>query len=130
MADIKRVNGTATGGGFYGYQYTVIRVQNNNVFTADTVAADLTITEGGYTKAIKAAEMIGSIVILGDRDSGADYFTAVFDRATLNDGAGATTAGTWGALKDALASEVGGSAGDYTVVSSTALNGDASFTLA
>jgi hypothetical protein len=128
MASISRVNGTPAAGSFYGYQFVVVKIAASaSVFTADSVdGTTLAITEGGYTKAIKAAEQIGSFIILGNRN--ADYFSAVFDRSTLNDGPGATTSGTFGALKDALDSEVGGAT--WTITTSTALNGLGTFTFA
>ena len=128
MASISRVNGTPAAGSFYGYQPVVVKIAASaSVFTADSVdGTTLAITEGGYTKAIKACEQVGSFIILGARD--ADYFTAVFDRSTLNNGAGATTSGAFGALKDALDSEVGGAT--WTITTSTALNGAGTFTFA
>jgi hypothetical protein len=128
MAEISRVNGTPAAGGFYGYQFVVVKVAANaSVFTADSVnGTTQVITEGGYSKAIKAAQQVGSIIILAARD--ADYFTAVFDRSTLNNGAGGTTSGTFGAFKDALDSEVGGAT--WTITTSTALNGVGTFTYA
>jgi hypothetical protein len=128
MASISRVNGTPAAGSFYGYQFVVVKIAANaSVFTADSVnGTTKVITEGGYSQAVRAAHQVGSIIILGARD--ADYFTVVFDRATLNDGAGATTSGTFGALKDALDSEVGGAT--WTITTSTTLNGAGTFTYA
>lgn len=129
MAGIDRVNGAPSAEAFYGgYQPLVIKVENNGVFTANTGGGTTAIVEGGYAKAVKALQTVGSIVWLGTQT--ANSFTAVVDGATVNRGAGATTAGTWGALKDALASEVGGAAGDFTVTSSNALNGAGTFTFA
>jgi len=113
MASISRVNGTTQTGAFYGMKPALVIVNYSNVFTADSVAGDLTITEGGYTKAVKALEEVASIIWLGARHSGADYFSAVIDYSTFNDGAGATTTGQYGALADALASQVGGTATTY-----------------
>jgi len=130
MADVSRFNGAPAAGGFYGYQPKFVKVAATNKFTADTGGAGTAITEGGYSKAVKAAQVVGSIVILGARDSGSDYFSCVFDAATVNDGAGDTTAGAWGAFIDALAATVGGTAGDYAVTSGTEINGDGTITYA
>lgn len=128
MAGIGRVHGAPAAGAFYGLQPTVVKVAATGKFTADSGTAPTAITEGGYTKAVKAMQTVGSIVWLAARD--ADVFTAVVDGATLNNGAGATTAGAFGALRDAMVSNCGGVVGDYTVTTSTALNGDGTFTFA
>jgi len=128
MASIARVNGTPANGSFYGYQPVVVKIAANaSVFTADSVnGTTKVITEGGYSQAVRAVQQVGSVIILGARD--ADYFTAVFDGATLNNGPGGTTSGTFGALKDALDSEVGGAT--WTITTSTVLNGAGTFTYA
>ena len=130
MASISRVNGTPAGGEFYGYQFIVVKVANsNNVFTADAVdGTTKVITEGGYSQGVRAAQQIGSMVALGGQANAG--FCAIFDQATLNNGPGATTSGAFGALKDAFVSEIGGSAGDYTITTSTALNAAGTFTFA
>lgn len=130
MADVSRFNGAPAAGGFYGYQPKFVLVTASNKFSADTGGSGTAITEGGYSKAVKAAQLVGSIVILGARDSGSDYFSCVFDAATVNDGAGETTSGTWGAFIDALAATVGGTAGDYTVTAATEINGAGTITYA
>ena len=86
----------------------------------------LTITEGGYTKAVKAIEQVASVIWLGARHSGSDYFSAVVDYSTFNDGAGTTTTGQYGALADALYGQLGGTASSYQSGTSvyTTLNGD------
>jgi len=126
MASISRVNGTATTGAFYGMKPALVVVNYSNVFTADSVAGDLTITEGGYSKAVKAIEQVASVIWLGDRDSGSDYFSAIVDYSTFNAGAGPDTTGTYGALADALAGQVGGTASTYQSGTNvyTTLNGD------
>ena len=130
MAELSRFNGAPAAGGFYGYQPKFVLVTASNKFTADTGGAGVAIVEGGYTKAVRAAQSVGSIVILAARDSGSDYFTCVFDAATVNSGAGETTAGDWGALIDAMASAVGGAAGDYAVTEADGINGDGTITYA
>lgn len=130
IGQIDKVHGSAAPGAFYGLQPLVVKVADStNGFTADTVDGNGQITaEGGYAKAVKALESVASVVWLGAQANGS--FTAVVDGGTANNGAGATTAGAWGALRDAMVSQVGGSAGDYTVTTSSVLNGAGTFTFA
>lgn len=128
MATIARVHGSPDAYSFYGLQPKVVLINRANVFTADTGGGTTAITEGGRTKAIRALQTVASIVWLGGQHSGDDYVCAVVDSATFNDGPGATTAGTYGALKDALVATVGGAAGNYTITASTALEADGTFT--
>lgn len=130
MAGIARKNGSPLAGAFYGLQPTVVLITTTNLMTADTGGGTTEIVEGGRTKAIRALQTVASIVWLGGQHGGNDYVCAVVDGATLNNGAGLTTAGAFGALKDALAAEVGGVPGDYTITTSTALNADGTFTFA
>jgi len=132
-AGIARVHGQAAPGAFYGYTPLVVKVAATGKFTADTVNGTTgAITDGGYAKAIKAVQTVGSIVWLGAQT--ANTFTAVVDYPSANQGdgaggnAGATTG--FGALKAALAAALGGAAGDYTITTATALNGDGTFTFA
>ena len=103
MASINRVHGTVSTGAFYGYSPLVIKITDSDsaAFTADTVAASGAITKGGYSKAVEAVESLGSIVWLGARTD-AHYFTCIVDGPSFNAGAGATTSGAYGALKDAV----------------------------
>ena len=129
MASVDRFNGSPAAGSFYGYQFVAIKVANsNNVFTADSGGAGTAITEGGYSKAVKAFGQISSLICLGTQVAGS--FTAIVDAATVNAGPGGTTSGAYGALKDAMVSQIGGSASDYTVTTSTALLGSGGFTYA
>jgi hypothetical protein len=57
-------------------------------------------------------EQVASIIWLGNSQDD-DYFSAIVDYATFNTGAGGTTAGTYGALADALASTVVGTAATF-----------------
>ena len=127
-----RVHGFVAAGGFYGYQPLVIKVADSGSgFTVDApsseATAGATIVPGGYSKAVKAIETLGSIVVMGAQTNASIAF--IVDAATFNAGAGATTAGAYGALKDALASQ-GFTVGNLTVTTSTALNGDGTFTFA
>jgi len=129
MAEVNRYNGSPAAGSFYGYQFVVIKVANsNNVFTADSGGGATAITEGGYAKAVRAFAQISSLIVLSTQVNAA--ITVIVDAATVNAGPGGTTSGAYGALKDAMASAVGGSASDYTVTTSTALLGGGSFTFA
>ena len=130
MAEIGRISGSPAAGQFYGYNFVVIKVANsNNVFTADAVdGTTRIITPGGYSGAVKALAQIGSLIVLGTQAAGT--FTAIVDAATVNNGPGGTTSGAYGALKDALVSQISGTASDYTVTTSTALNGAGTFTYA
>ena len=115
---LDRYHGKAYAASFYGYQPRAVQIYNSSDKPFDydsTVNSDGTIVEDNYDKSVKACEQIGSIILLGSSNSDYSYFTAVFDRATVNDGPGATTAGTWGALKDALASQLGVSAGNFDI---------------
>lgn len=125
-----KVNGKLAAGAFYGYQPLVILVAATGKFTATTGGTSQAdpLVEGGYDKAIRAVQQLGSTIIVGAQT--ANNFAVIVDGATFNAGAGLTTAGAYGALKDALVSAVGGSVGNYTVTTSSALNGDGTFTFA
>jgi hypothetical protein len=115
MASISRVNGTpAATGAFYGLKPALVTITYANKFTADAQdGTTYVITEGGHSKAVKALEQVASIIWLGNSYDD-DYFSAIVDYATFNTGAGGTTAGTYGALADALTSAIGsGTAGTY-----------------
>ena len=129
MADLNRINGTVYATSLYGYALKAIKIARANVLTADSVnGTTLAITEGGYSKAMKAIMQCGTIVIACAQDGGDDYVTVIVDGSTFNDGPGLTTAGAYGALKDALVSEIGGIAGNYTITYSNTLNADGTFT--
>jgi hypothetical protein len=128
MAEIARIHGTVQAGQFYGYTFKVIKINRTDAFTADSVDGNNVITEGGYTKAVKAIMQLGTIVIMGARHSGSDYVSCIVDGSTFNAGPSSTTAGNFGALKDELAAEVGGIASNYTITYSEELNGDGTFT--
>ena len=82
MTGISRVNGgvtaeTLTG----GYQMTFLKVAaNSSQFTADTGGAGTAITEGGFSRAIRAIQTIASIVYIGTRANG--QFVVALDGAT------------------------------------------------
>ena len=115
MAIFSPAHGKAYAASFYGYQPRAVQVYNTSDKPFSYDSSTNPIVEANYDKSVKACEQIGSIILLGSSNSDYSYFTAVFDGATVNDGPGATTAGTWGALKDALASQLGVSAGNFDI---------------
>ena len=130
MADLPRVNGTVQPASFYGLKFKAIKIAATGKFTPDSVDTSTfpgynNIVEGGYTKAVKAVEQCGSIIIQSART--ANTFAVIVDGSTFNAGTGHDTPGAYGALKDALASEVGGTSSDYTITASEVLNGDGTF---
>ena len=127
MALLSRYNGQAAAGAFYGYSPLVIKVADSgNSFTANSGGSGSAITEGGYEKAVRAIESLGSIVWLGGQANGA--ITAIVDQPTFNAGAGATTSGSYGALKDAIVAATGATVNNLTVTTSTVLAGAGTFT--
>ena len=81
MAGISRVHGgvvaeTLTG----GYQMTWLTVAGTNVGTADSGGAGSAITEGNFTKAIRAIQTIATTVYIGPRADGG--FVVALDGAT------------------------------------------------
>ena len=72
MAGISRVHGgvnaeTLTG----GYQTTFISLASaQNLFTADSGGGTTAITEGGFTKAIRAIQTVGTTVFIAPREDG------------------------------------------------------------
>ena len=125
-----KVNGKVASGAFYGYQPLVLKIADSGSgFTAATggTSQSAPLVEGGYDKAVRAIQTLGSIVVMGAQTNAS--IAVIVDAATFNAGAGATTAGAYGALKDALASQ-GFTVGNLTVTTSSALNGDGTFTFA
>jgi hypothetical protein len=128
MAGISRVHGQAVPGAFYGLAPLVLKVADSGSgFTAASGGGTSAITEGGYDKAVRAVESLGSIVWLGTQADAT--FTCIVDSATFNNGAGATTSGAYGALKDALYG-AGFTIVNLTITTSSALNGAGTFTFA
>ena len=81
MAGISRVHGgvvaeTLTG----GYQTQYFTVTGSNVATADAGGAGTAITEGTFTKAIRAIQTVATIVYIGPRADGG--FVVGLDGAT------------------------------------------------
>jgi hypothetical protein len=131
MPTINRVHGQASAGAFYGYSPLAIKVADSgNNFTADTVNATTgVITEGGYSKAVKAIQTLGSIVLLGARTDGTAV-SAIVDAPSFNQGAGAISTGTFGALKDAIVlAGVTSTVTNLTITSGSVFANTAAFTL-
>ena len=123
-----KVNGKVAAGAFQGYQPLVIKVADSQSgFTAasgGTSQAD-PLVEGGYDKAVRAIETLGSIVWQGAQTNAS--ICVVVDGATFNAGAGQTTSGAYGALKDAVASATGISVSNLTVTAYTSITGAGAF---
>jgi hypothetical protein len=134
MALQSRYNGAAAAGAFYGYTPLVIKITDaatTGTLTANTGGSGSAITEGGYEKAVRAIQSLGSVVWLSAQASDSKTITAIVDGSTYNNGAGASTSGSFGALKDALTNAgltVGGS--NLGVTSSSVLNSAGTFTFA
>ena len=135
MATLNRIHGTATAGAFYGYSPLCIKVTDSSSnFTVDTVNGTTgAITEGGYSKMVKAVQTLGSVVILGSQANGA--FCVVVDGPSFNAGGDATNTGAYGILKTlatAVANEIGtaGTIAITTSAASPALTSAGAFTLA
>lgn len=134
MATISKTHGQVAAGAFFGYTPLVIKVADSSTrFTIDSGGGTSAITEGGYSKAVKAIQSLGSIVWLGAQTDAA--ITVIVDQPTFNAGAGATTSGAYGALKDAMVgagilSAANVVSGNLTVTTSSVLNGAGTFTFA
>lgn len=78
-----RTNGGPAAGAFYGYQPTFYLVTGTNVSTADSGGAGSAITEGTWSKALRAIATVGSIVFVGPRSN--NGFVVAVDAATASD---------------------------------------------
>jgi len=130
MATISKTHGQVAPGAFFGYTPLVIKIADSSGsrFTADSGGGTVSITEGGYSKAVKAIQSLGSIVWLGGQLNAS--ITVIVDQPSFNAGAGATTTGAYGALKDAIVAATGATIGNLTITTATVLAGDGTFTLA
>jgi hypothetical protein len=132
-----RTNGSIpTSGSFqYGYQPLLLKIAGTGIATADTGGKDPStdrsspIVEGTRTKAVRAIATLGQILAV-DTGSATTAVTVLVDDATFNKGAGATTAGAYGALKDAIAAATNVAVGDQTVTTSSAFTSAGVWTLA
>ena len=82
MAGIDRVHGGVAAGTLTGgYQMTFLKlVDSDSGFTADSGGGTTAITEGGFTKAIRAIQTVATIVYIGTRANG--QFVVAVDGAT------------------------------------------------
>jgi hypothetical protein len=125
MADIRSttVGSTTVGanyqvaapGGFYSYQPTFVTIVCATA-TYDFVT-NYSNASSNFAAVVRAIETVASPVILGTpaAASSNSNLTVVVDGATFNTGAGKTTSGSYGALKDALASATGVAASSFTI---------------
>lgn len=130
MAGISRVHGapveraTLTG----GYQMTFYKISGTNVGTADTGGGATAITEGNFTKTIRAIQTIATIVYVGDRN--ADVLVVAVDGATAQpDGPAYDTDATPDVparMKAVIDSIVFGGSSTVTVTDVSGLDGDLS----
>jgi hypothetical protein len=81
MAGISRVHGGVVAESlFSGYQQTFLKITGANVGTADTGGAGVAITEGNFSKSIRAIQTIASVSYIGTRADGG--FVVMVDGAT------------------------------------------------
>jgi hypothetical protein len=83
MAGIDRVNGSVVNPATLhgGYPMVFLKIAaDSNQFTADSGGGTSAITEGGYTKAIRAIQTIATIVYLGTRAN--SQFVVALDSST------------------------------------------------
>lgn len=83
MAGIDRVHGSVVAPVTLhgGYPMLFLKIAaNNNQFTADSGGGTTAITEGGFTKAIRAIQRVATIVYIGARANG--QFVVALDSST------------------------------------------------
>jgi hypothetical protein len=112
-----------------GYQPLLINVAGTGVATADTGGNGTAIVEGTRTRAVRAIATLGT-VLATDSASATTAVTVLVDLASFNAGAGPTTSGAYGALKDAVSAATGVSVGSLTVTTSTGFTSAGVWTLA
>jgi hypothetical protein len=104
-----------------GYQPLFIKIAGTGVATLDSVDATTNvITDGTRAKALRAIETLGTVVMM-DTASATTAITVMVDGASFNQGAGATTSGTFGALKDAVSAATSIAVGSLTVTSGSGI---------
>lgn len=83
MAGIDRTHGSVVNPATLhgGYPMLFLKVAaNSNQFTADSGGGTTAITEGGYTKAVRAIQTVATVVYLGSRANG--QFVVAVDSST------------------------------------------------
>ena len=96
-----------------GYQPLLLVFTQTSVATADTGGAGSAIVEGNRTKAIRAIAQFGTILAT-DSGSSTGAVAVLVDQGSFNQVAGATTAGAFGGVIDAVAAATGTSAATLT----------------
>jgi hypothetical protein len=101
------VNVTGSEGAFFsGYQPLVLRFTGSNDFNSDSISGTGAITDGTRTKAIRAINQFGSILMV-DRNNNNDALTVIVDGASFNRGdADSNTGDNFGLVKDAVETAV------------------------
>lgn len=111
---IDRKNGSVVNpAGFYGLQPVILKVAGTNVGTADSGGGTTAITEGNYTKAVRAIGRIASIVYLGTRAD--NQFVVMLDKATANPYVSLNSDTNLAAAVDAVVEAATGLSGAVTV---------------
>lgn len=81
MAGINRVNGGVTSEFLMSaYQQTFVKITGTNIGTADTGGSGTAITEGNFSKSIRAIQTIATTSWIGPRHN--DGFLVMVDGAT------------------------------------------------
>jgi hypothetical protein len=101
-----------------GYQMTFLKVAGSNVGTADSGGDGSPITEGNFTKAIRAIQQIGTIVYIGTRAN--NQFVVAVDAATINPYVSANTDTSVTAAVDAVVTAATGVSTTVTDISGLA----------
>jgi hypothetical protein len=115
---------------FSGYQPLVIKIAGTGIATLDTQATPTSaIVEGTRSKALKAVQTLGSILMTDDGDA-TTALTVIVDGGSFNQGNSNTVTTGFGLLKTAVSDATGVAEGSITITSSTSLNSDGTFTYA
>jgi hypothetical protein len=81
MAGISRVHGGVVAGTLTGgLQMTFLKIAGTNIGTADSGGGTSAITEGNFSKAIRALQTVATTVYIGTRAN--DQFVVAVDGAT------------------------------------------------
>lgn len=141
MAGIGRIHGQADygtslnvygqkGAFLGGYQPLFIKIAGTGVATLDSVDSTTNvITDGTRAKVLRAIETLGTVVMTDD-GSATTSITVMVDGASFNQGAGATTSGTFGALKDVVSAASSIAVGSLTITSGNGITSAGSLNLA
>jgi hypothetical protein len=125
------LNVTGSQGSFFsGYQPLFIKIAGSGVATLDSVDGTThVITEGTRSKAIRAIETLGSVLMVDDA-SATTALTVAVDGGSFNQGAGAVTSGLFGALFDVVSGATGVAVGSLTITTGTSITSAGSLNLA